>query len=143
MSARSVSEDGEQLTPELQKDKVALKEELMATAKQLRNIPSMNLVVLDTENKFISTGSAKELAEAAGGKVKVIKSQYTGTLQSKNTRTLTSENFAKKKKHATKSTRTLTLVNLAVPLHPQGRRRVHSQCRQGRHRRLWPLNLST
>ena len=97
MSARSVSEDGEQLTPELQKDKVALKEELMATAKQLRNIPSMNLVVLDTENKFISTGSAKELAEAAGGKVKVLKSQYTGTLQSKNTRTLTSENFAKKK----------------------------------------------
>jgi magnesium chelatase subunit D len=70
MSARSVSEDGEPLTPELQKDKVALKEELMATAKQLRNVPSMNLVVLDTENKFISTGSAKELAEAAGGKVK-------------------------------------------------------------------------
>jgi len=63
-----VSEDGEELTPELQKDKVALKEELMATAKQLRNIPSINLVVLDTENKFISTGSAKELAEAAGGK---------------------------------------------------------------------------
>ena len=70
ISARCVSEDGEQLTPELQKDKVALKEELMATAKQLRNVPSMNLVVLDTENKFISTGSAKELAEAAGGKVK-------------------------------------------------------------------------
>merc|ERR1719504_176311 len=43
-------------------------EELMATAKQLRNIGSMNLVVLDTENKFISTGSAKELAETAGGK---------------------------------------------------------------------------
>ena len=63
-----VSEDGEELTPELQKDKVALKEELMATAKQLRNIPSINLVVLDTENKFISTGSAKELAETAGGK---------------------------------------------------------------------------
>jgi len=63
-----VSEDGEELTPELQKDKTALKEELMATAKQLRNIPSINLVVLDTENKFISTGNAKELAEAAGGK---------------------------------------------------------------------------
>ncbi len=74
ISARCVSEDGEQLTPELQKDKVALKEELMATARQLRNVPSMNLVVLDTENKFISTGSAKDLAEAAGGKVKVLKS---------------------------------------------------------------------
>jgi magnesium chelatase subunit D len=60
-----VSEDGEELTPELQKDKVALKEELLATAKQLRNIPSINLVVLDTENKFISTGSAKELAEVS------------------------------------------------------------------------------
>ena len=45
---------------------VALKEELMATAKQLRNIASINLVVLDTENKFISTGSAKELAEVRG-----------------------------------------------------------------------------
>mmetsp|Transcript_69814 Transcript_69814/g.102307 ORF Transcript_69814/g.102307 Transcript_69814/m.102307 type:complete len:791 (+) Transcript_69814:24-2396(+) len=63
-----VSEDGVELTPELQKDKVALKEELMATARQIRNIGSINLVVLDTENKFISTGSAKELAEAAGGK---------------------------------------------------------------------------
>lgn len=63
-----VSEDGEELTPELQKDKVALKEELMAVAKQLRGIGSINLVVLDTENKFISTGSAKELAESAGGK---------------------------------------------------------------------------
>ncbi len=30
-----VSEDGEMLTPELQKDKVALKDELMATAKQV------------------------------------------------------------------------------------------------------------
>ena len=58
-----VSEDGVELTPELQKDKVALKEELMATARQIRNIGSINLVVLDTENKFISTGSAKELAE--------------------------------------------------------------------------------
>ena len=55
------------ISPEMS-EKVALKEELMATAKQLRNIPSINLVVLDTENKFISTGSAKELAETAGGK---------------------------------------------------------------------------
>mmetsp|Transcript_38569 Transcript_38569/g.121540 ORF Transcript_38569/g.121540 Transcript_38569/m.121540 type:complete len:793 (-) Transcript_38569:237-2615(-) len=64
----AVSEDGEVLTPEMQKDKKALKEELIATARQMRGLSNFNLVVLDTENKFVSTGSAKELAEAAGGR---------------------------------------------------------------------------
>jgi len=68
----AVSEGEEVLTPEMQKDKVALKEELMATARQLRGLASFDMVVLDTENKFVSTGMAKELAEAAGGRYNYI-----------------------------------------------------------------------
>lgn len=51
----SVSNGEEELTPELQKDKKALKEELLATARQLRGLFGFNMVVLDTENKFVST----------------------------------------------------------------------------------------
>jgi len=68
----AVSEGEEILTPEMQKDKGALKEELMATARQLRGLNSFDMVVLDTENKFVSTGLAKELADAAGGKYNYI-----------------------------------------------------------------------
>mmetsp|Transcript_21454 Transcript_21454/g.52927 ORF Transcript_21454/g.52927 Transcript_21454/m.52927 type:complete len:403 (+) Transcript_21454:70-1278(+) len=57
-----------ELTAEAQKDKKALKDELLATARQLRGLYGFNMVVLDTENKFVSTGVAKELAEAAGGR---------------------------------------------------------------------------
>jgi len=64
----AVSMHEEDLTPELQKDKAALKEECLACARQMRALKSFNFVVLDTENKFVSTGVAKELAEAAGGK---------------------------------------------------------------------------
>ena len=34
----------------------------------MRGLNSFNFVILDTENKFVSTGVAKEVAEAAGGK---------------------------------------------------------------------------
>jgi len=68
----AVSEGEEILTPEMQKDKSALKEELLATARQLRGLNSFDMVVLDTENKFVSTGLAKELAEAAGGRYNYI-----------------------------------------------------------------------
>merc|ERR1712023_166615 len=49
-------------------DKTLLKEEVLNTAKALRGIPGFSLVVIDTENKFVSTGMAKEVAAAAGGK---------------------------------------------------------------------------
>lgn len=45
-----------------------LKEEVLACAKKLASIPGFNLLCIDTENKFISTGIAKEIANAAGGK---------------------------------------------------------------------------
>jgi magnesium chelatase subunit D len=64
----AVSMEEELLTPEMQKDKAALKEEVLAVARQMRGLSSFNFVVLDTENKFVSTGVAKELAEAAGGR---------------------------------------------------------------------------
>ena len=45
-----------------------LKEEVMACAKQLGALPGFNLLCIDTENKFISTGIAKDIANAAMGK---------------------------------------------------------------------------
>ena len=49
-------------------DKAELKEEVIKTAKVLGSLRSFKLLMLDTENKFVSTGQAKEIAKAAGGK---------------------------------------------------------------------------
>jgi magnesium chelatase subunit D len=45
-----------------------LKEEVLACSKRLGMFPGFNLLCIDTENKFISTGLAKEIANAAQGK---------------------------------------------------------------------------
>ena len=37
-------------------------------AKMLGSLPNFKLLMLDTENKFVSTGLAKEIAQAAQGK---------------------------------------------------------------------------
>lgn len=50
-------------------DREALKEEVINTAKKLRAVGGFSMLVLDTEdNKFVSTGVAKDMAEAAGGR---------------------------------------------------------------------------
>jgi len=49
-------------------DKKELKEEVLKTAKMLGMLPNFKLLMLDTENKFVSTGVAKEIAAAAQGK---------------------------------------------------------------------------
>ncbi|GKZ01118.1 hypothetical protein MPSEU_001063400 [Mayamaea pseudoterrestris] len=45
-----------------------LKEEVLACAKKMGVLPGFNLLCIDTENKFISTGLAKDIANAAMGK---------------------------------------------------------------------------
>jgi magnesium chelatase subunit D len=45
-----------------------LKEECIAVAKKLGSLNGFNLLCIDTENKFISTGLAKDIANAARGK---------------------------------------------------------------------------
>jgi len=67
--------NGEEFDPEADEDskdgkpsRAYLKEEVMACAKQLGVTPGFNLLCIDTENKFISTGLAKEIADGAGGK---------------------------------------------------------------------------
>ncbi|KAI2492413.1 magnesium chelatase subunit D [Fragilaria crotonensis] len=45
-----------------------LKEEVIACSKRLGALPGFNLLCIDTENKFISTGLAKDIADAAQGK---------------------------------------------------------------------------
>jgi len=45
-----------------------LKDEVLACSKRLGSLPGFNLLCIDTENKFISTGLAKDIAKAANGR---------------------------------------------------------------------------
>jgi len=45
-----------------------LKDEVIACAKRLGALPRFNLLCIDTENKFISTGLAKDISDAAQGR---------------------------------------------------------------------------
>ena len=44
------------------------KDEVLTIAKQIGAMPNIKLLVIDTENKFVSTGVAKDIANAAGGR---------------------------------------------------------------------------
>eukprot|EP00181_Compsopogon_caeruleus_P004023 CAMPEP_0184684250 /NCGR_PEP_ID=MMETSP0312-20130426/14523_1 /TAXON_ID=31354 /ORGANISM="Compsopogon coeruleus, Strain SAG 36.94" /LENGTH=723 /DNA_ID=CAMNT_0027137247 /DNA_START=85 /DNA_END=2257 /DNA_ORIENTATION=+ len=53
--------------PEEKPKKEELKQEVLNLCKQLAALPGFQLLCIDTENKFVSTGMAKEMAAAAGG----------------------------------------------------------------------------
>lgn len=54
-------------TMEEKPKKSELKEEVLSVAKKLRGLKGFQLLCIDTENKYVSTGVAKEIAAAAGG----------------------------------------------------------------------------
>jgi magnesium chelatase subunit D len=66
---------GEEFNPESDEDskdgkpsRKFLKEEVIACSKKLGALHGFNLLCIDTESKFISTGMSKEIANAANGK---------------------------------------------------------------------------
>lgn len=60
---------GRKLTDEEKKaQRQFLKDEVMDISKMIGAMPAIKLLVIDTENKFVSTGMAKEIANAAGGR---------------------------------------------------------------------------
>ena len=63
-------------------DKKELKEEVLKTARMLGMLQGFKLLMLDTENKFVSTGVAKEIAAAAQGKYHYIPKASEGAVAS-------------------------------------------------------------
>ena len=53
---------------EKKEQRTQLKDEVIGLAKQIGSMGQFKLLVIDTENKFVSTGVAKEIANAAGGR---------------------------------------------------------------------------
>ncbi len=59
--------ESEGKTAEEKPTKGELKEEVLNLARQIGAVPGVDLLLIDTENKFVSTGVAKEIAAAANG----------------------------------------------------------------------------
>jgi magnesium chelatase subunit D len=70
---------GEEFDPEADENskegkpsRAYLKDEVIACSKKLGSLPGFNLLCIDTESKFISTGLTKDIADAAMGKYHLI-----------------------------------------------------------------------
>ncbi|GJD06619.1 Magnesium-chelatase subunit ChlD [Galdieria sulphuraria] len=53
--------------PDTKKSKAELKQEVLDMARKIAALAKVKLLCIDTENKFVSTGIAKEIANAANG----------------------------------------------------------------------------
>merc|ERR1719316_1537540 len=68
LSRSSRDYEGKTEEEEQPMDKKALAEEVLNTSKMLGSMKGFKVLVMDTENKFVSTGFAKEIANASMGK---------------------------------------------------------------------------
>jgi magnesium chelatase subunit D len=57
-----------QTDAEKKESRIALKDEVIKIARQIGALANFKLLVIDTENKFVSTGVAKEIASTANGR---------------------------------------------------------------------------
>jgi len=74
--------DNDENSKEGKPSRAYLKEEVLACAKKMGSLQGFNLLCIDTENKFISTGLAKEIANAAQGKYHQITKADGGAIAS-------------------------------------------------------------
>jgi magnesium chelatase subunit D len=69
LTDEQIEKQGRKLTDEEKKEnREFLKNEVMSVAAMISAMPNIKLLVIDTENKFVSTGMAKEIAQVAGGR---------------------------------------------------------------------------
>ena len=71
---------GDAVDPDHKPTREEIQEEVMTAARQLGALPSFSVVVLDSEEQFMSGGYAKELATAAGGHYAHLPRLNAGTL---------------------------------------------------------------
>lgn len=70
-------------SPEEKKaERKALQDEVLQVASQIGEMANFKLLVIDTENKFVSTGMAKEIADAAYGRYHFIPKSSAGAIAS-------------------------------------------------------------
>lgn len=61
-------------------ERKALQDEVLQIASQIGEMPQFKLLVIDTENKFVSTGMAKEIADKAMGRYHFIPKSSAGAI---------------------------------------------------------------
>jgi magnesium chelatase subunit D len=74
--------EGEHISDRDTKDRTFLKEEVISIAKRLGSLKDFNVVVIDTEDRFVGTGFARDIARASLGNYHTLVHGDLGSLSS-------------------------------------------------------------
>ena len=117
---------------EKKEERTALKDEVIGIAKQIGAMSNFKLLVIDTENKFVSTGVAKDIANAAGGRYHYIPKASADAMRSVTVVTLTASTI-RRSRMARATSEPLTVAGALSPTTMM--RRFSALMRQGPGRR--------